>query len=79
MGRFLLLIAVLAAIAVALCFYLGWFQLSSSNATDTSAVTLTVDKAKFHKDQETAQAKVESVGQEVRNKVAPTTRPAQDP
>ncbi len=81
MARFLALIIVLIAIVAAVGFYQGWFHLSSSSssADDTSAVTLTVDKAKLHKDEKLAKDKVEAVGNEVKDKVAPTTQPAKNP
>jgi flagellar basal body-associated protein FliL len=76
MGRFLILIVVLAAIVFAVGLYQGWFHLSSENAKDTSAVTLTVDKAKLREDEKRAKEKVEAVRQDVRDKVAPATQPA---
>lgn len=81
MGRLLMVIIVLIAIVAAVGFYQGWFHLSSSsnNADDTSAVTLTVDKAKLHKDEKLAKDKVEAVGNQVKDKVAPTTQPARNP
>ena len=81
MARFLMLIIVLGGIFAAVGFYQGWFHLSSSSnsADDTSAVTLTVDKAKMHEDEKLAQNKVEAVGHEVKDKVAPTTQPARNP
>lgn len=79
MARILMLIIVLAAIVAAIGFYEGWFHVSSNNADDTSAVTVTVDKVKMREDEKRAENKVQAVGQEVKDKVAPTTRPANSP
>ncbi len=81
MARLLMVIIVLIAIVAAVGFYQGWIHLSSSsnNTDDTSAVTLTVDKAKLHKDEKLAKDKVEAVGNQVKDKVAPTTQPAKNP
>lgn len=79
MARLIILIIVLAAIVAAVGFYQGWLHVASNDAQDTSAVTLTVDKAKLREDEKLAKDKAEAVRQEVRDKVAPTTRPANHP
>ena len=79
MARLIMLIVVLAAIVAAVGFYQGWFHVASNSADDTSAVTLTVDKAKLREDEKRAENRVQAVGQEVRDKVAPTTQPARNP
>jgi hypothetical protein len=79
MGRFLLIIVILIAVVVAFGFYQGWFHFSSNNSGDSSAITLTVDRAKLNKDEKFAQDKAHAIGNEVKSKVAPASAPAKKP
>jgi hypothetical protein len=70
MKRLLLVLVLVGAGTVGLGFYLGWFHVGSDNADGKSNVTLSVDKDKFQKDENTAVANVQNMGRQIRDKVA---------
>jgi predicted negative regulator of RcsB-dependent stress response len=47
-------------------FYQGWFYFSTNSAGDTSSATITVDKDKFHADEQKAKDKVNDIGQKAK-------------
>jgi len=72
--RFLLVLVVLLMVAVAgLGFYRGWFRLSTDSADPKPSATITVDKDKFHADEEKAKEKVQGLEQNVKYKTGDLT------
>ena len=57
--RFLMFLVLLVAIGIAgFGYYRGWFAVSANNSDQTPSVTVTVDKAKFHEDEQKAKDKI---------------------
>ena len=50
-------------------YYRGWFAFSAISADQTPSATITVDKAKFHADEQKAEEKVQGAGQEAKEKI----------
>ncbi len=57
--RFVIFVVLLVAIGIAaLGYFRGWFAVSADNSGQTPSVTVTVDKAKFHDDEQKAKDKI---------------------
>ena len=70
----LLIVAVLLLVGIAgLGLYRGWFHLSTNHSDQKPSATITVDKDKFHADEEKAKEKVQGLGQEVKEKTGDLT------
>ena len=50
-------------------YYRGWFAVSTNSADQSPSATITVDKAKFHADEQKAKEKVQGAGQEAKEKI----------
>ena len=75
MARLAFIIILLLAIVIGVGFYVGWFHLSSDRSNGDPNYTVTVDKEKIKADEARANKKLQEMGQEVREKVAPATQP----
>jgi preprotein translocase subunit SecF len=65
----LLVVVVLLLVGIAgLGFYQGWFHLSTNSTDQKSSTTITVDKDKIQKDEQTVKDKVQGIGQEAKEK-----------
>ena len=74
----LIVLAVVVVVGVALGFYLGWFNLSSSNDGGESNVTVSVDKNKIEADRDTVVDSVQDLGHKAADKIEATTQKAPD-
>lgn len=74
---FIVLVLVAAGI-VGLGFYLKWFHVGSDNDDGKSNVTLTVDTDKFQEDRKRALANVQSVGNQIKDKIARPSEKSMD-
>ena len=69
--RTLMFLVVLLVIGIAgLGFYRGWFRLSTDSKDQQPSATVTVDKDKFHEDEQKAKDKVQGLGKRPRRKSA---------
>ena len=64
---------------VVLGFYRGWFQLSTDTANQKANATISVDKDKFHADEQKAKDKVQGLGQGAKEKLGDGTGNSQAP
>ncbi len=65
--EYLLVLVLLLLVGVAgLGFYRGWFHLSTNSTGQKPSATITVDKNKFHADEEKAKEKVQGLGRNVK-------------
>jgi len=71
-------LALIVAVVAGLGFYLGWFHFSSSSDHDSAHVTMSVDKDQIQKDTDKAVDKVQDLGQQAQDEVAPTTQKTQE-
>ena len=76
----LVLVFVLLLVGIVVVgFFRGWLQLSTDTATQTPIATITVDKDKLHADEQKAKDKVQSFGQETKEKIGDRTGKVQEP
>ena len=68
----------LAAIA-GLGYFRGWFALSTNTTDEMPSATITVDKDKFHADEQTARDKAQGAGQKAKEDVGDLTGKAKEP
>lgn len=78
MRRMLFGLALIVAVVAGLGFYLGWFHFSSSSDDNSAYVTMSVDKDQIQKDTDKAVDKVQDLGQQAKDEVAPTTQKTQE-
>lgn len=70
----LLVVVVLLLVGIAgLGLYRGWFHLSTNSTDQQPSATVTVDKDKFHADEEMVKDKVQELGQEAKEKTGEPT------
>jgi hypothetical protein len=50
-------------------YYRGWFAFSTNSADQTPSATITVDKSKFHEDEQKAKDEVQGAGQKAKEEV----------
>ena len=60
-------------------YYRGWFALSTNSTDLTPSATITVDKNKFHEDQQKARDDVQGFGQAAKKKVGDPNGEAKEP
>jgi hypothetical protein len=60
-------------------FYRGWFQVSTDTANQKPNATISVDKDKFHADEQKAKDKVQGLGQGAKEKLGDGTGNSQAP
>jgi hypothetical protein len=59
----LFVVALLLLVGIAgVGFYQGWFRLSTNSTDQRPSATITVDKDKFHADEEKAEEKMQGLG-----------------
>ena len=73
MVRMILVIALIVAIVAGIGFYRGWFHFSSDSDNNNAQVTVSVDKDQIQEDKDNAIDKVEDLGQQAKDKVAPAS------
>ena len=78
MIRMLLGLALIVAVVAGVGFYMGWFHFSSGSDGNGAHVTVSVDKDQIQKDKDKAVEKVQDLGQQAKDEVAPTTQKAQE-
>jgi hypothetical protein len=78
MKTLLILLAVVVVVGVGLGFYLGWFNLSSSNDAGKPDVTVSVDKDKIESDKGTVVDTVQDLGHKAADKIETTSQKAPD-
>ncbi len=72
--RSLMLVVVLVLIGIAgLGYYRGWFAFSTNSQDQTPSATITVDKNKFHEDEQKAKDDVQGAGQKAKQEVGNLT------
>ena len=64
---------------VVMGFFRGWLQLSTDTANQMPSATITVDKDKIHADEQKAKDKVQSLGQDAKEKIGDRTGKVQEP
>jgi hypothetical protein len=75
-----MLVVVLLVVGIAgFGFYRGWFAFSGSSTGETPSATITVDKDKFHADEQTARDKAQGAGQKAKEDVGDLTGKAKEP
>jgi hypothetical protein len=78
--RNLTFIVILLLIGIAgVGYYRGWFALSTNNTDQTPSATITVDKNKFHEDEQKARDKVQGAGQKAKDEVGDLTGKSKEP
>ena len=78
MTRMLSVFVVIVAVVVGLGFYMGWFHFSSGSDGNSAHITVSMDKGQIQKDKDKAVDKVQDLGQQAKDKVAPTAQTAQE-
>jgi hypothetical protein len=68
MKRLFVVAVVLLVCIAALGFYRGWFDFSTNSTDQKPSATITVDKDKFHADEEKVQGKMHDLGQNVKER-----------
>ena len=70
----LFVVAVLLLVGIACVgLYRGWFHLSTNSTDQEPSATITVDKGKFHADEEKAKEKLQGFEQKVKDKTGDMT------
>lgn len=73
MRRLFVVLVLVAAGAVGLGFWLGWFHVGSDRIDGKDRITLTVDEHRIQEDKKKAQDKVQGLGHQVHDKSAGAT------
>jgi hypothetical protein len=69
-----MLVVVLLAVGIAgVGYYRGWFAFSTSGTGQMPSATITVDKNKFHEDEQKAKDDVQDAGQKAKQEVGNLT------
>ena len=78
--RNLMFVVVLLVVGIAgVGYYRGWFAFSTNSTDQTPSATITVDKDKFHEDEQKAKDDVQGFGQEAKKKVGDLAGKAKEP
>ena len=78
--RTLMLVVVLLAVGIAgVGYYRGWFAFSTSGTGQMPSATITVDKNKFHEDEQKARDDVQGFGQKAKDKIGDQTGKVKEP
>jgi len=70
----LLVLVLIVAVVGGAGFYMGWFHFSSGSDSGSAHVTVSVDKGQIQEDTDKAVDKVQDLGQQAKDEVAPTTQ-----
>ena len=76
--KILLIVLAVVVVVGVLGFYLGWFNLSSSNDGGKSNVTVSVGKNKIEADRDTVVDSVQDLGHKAADKIEATTQKTPD-
>jgi hypothetical protein len=60
-------------------YYRGWFAVSTNSTDNTPSATITVDKSKFHADEQKARTEVQGFGQDAKKKIGDPFGSAKQP
>jgi hypothetical protein len=60
-------------------YYRGWFAVSTNSTDQMPSATITVDKNKFHADEQRAKEDVQGLGQEAEKKIGDQGNRAKEP
>ena len=72
--RTLMFVVILLAVGIAgVGYYRGWFAFSTSSTGQMPSATITVDKNKFHEDEQKAKDDVQGAGQKAKQDVGNLT------
>ncbi len=72
--RTLMFVVILLAVGIAgVGYYRGWFAFSTSGTGQMPSATITVDKNKFHEDEQKAKDDVQGAGQKAKQDVGNLT------
>ena len=72
--RTLMFVVILLAVGIAgVGYYRGWFAFSTSGTGQMPSATITVDKNKFHEDEQKAKDDVQGAGQKAKQNVGNLT------
>ncbi len=72
--RSLMIVVLVLVVGIAgFGYYRGWFAVSTNRTDPTPSATITVDKAKFHADEQKAKDDVHVAGQKVKDEVGDLT------
>ncbi len=72
--RALMFVVILLAVGIAgVGYYRGWFAFSTSGTGQMPSATITVDKNKFHEDEQKAKDDVQGAGQKAKQDVGNLT------
>lgn len=78
--RNLMLVVVLLVVGIAgFGYYRGWFAVSTNGTDNTPSATLSVDKDKFHADEQKAKAEMQGLGQAAKQKIGGLDSSAKQP
>ena len=78
--RGLMFVVVLLVVGIAgLGYYRGWFAVSANSTDHKPSATITVDKEKFHEDEQKAKDDVQGFGQDVKKKIGAGDGKAKEP
>ncbi len=78
--RSLMIVVVLLLIGIAgVGYYRGWFALSTNSTDQTPSATVTVDKNKFHEDEQKAKDKLQGAGQKAKQEIGNLTGKSKEP
>jgi uncharacterized protein (UPF0333 family) len=68
--RTLMFVIILLAVGIAgVGYYRGWFAFSTKSADHMPSATITVDKNKFHEDEQKAKDDVQGIEQKAKEKI----------
>jgi len=78
--RSLVFVVILLAVGIAgFGYYRGWFALSTNSTDHSPSATITVDKDKFHEDEQKAETEVQGLGQEAKRRIGPHDSTSKEP
>jgi hypothetical protein len=79
MNRVLIVCVLIVAGIAGLGFYLGWFTFTSDSTDGKGHIGVTIDKAKFDKDEKEAQKKLRDMGDHLKGKATTPTEKGNAP
>ena len=78
--RSLMFVVVFLVVGIAgFGYYRGWFAVSTNSTDQQPSATITVDKNKFHEDEQKARDGIQGYGQEAKKKIGDVGGKATEP
>ena len=78
--RTLMFVAILLLVGIAgVGYWRGWFVFSTNGTDQTPSATITVDKSKFHEDEQMATDDVQGLEQKAKHKIGDQTGKVKEP